>query len=560
MRSITSLLKKKFLPKEFEPKFISVFRKGYKKKHLRGDISAALTVSIVALPLAVALAVASGASPEEGVYTVILGGFLVAFLGGSKTQIAGPTAAFVVIVCDIIQKFGMEGLILSTFIAGILLILAGLSRLGSIVRYVPYSVITGFSTGLGVTLFTAQLKDFFGLTLQTKTASFVDLITAYVQNIQTLDKMTTAFGLGAVILILGIRKRWPKIPVLLFTLALASYFVWQFNFDVETIGSRFGALSNHLPTPKVPVFSWQLFMDVFPSSCVIAFLAGIESLLCAVIADGMTGDNHRPNIELIAQGAANVVTPLFGGLPVTAAFARTATNIKAGAKTPLAGVLQALLVFFFMIFFSSLFELIPLTALAAILLIVGLDMCDFHKFKRMMSAPLGDRIVLITTFALTVVFDISVAIQVGIILSALIFMRRMSLLTNITPVDGGSVCEREEEREESVVPEGVRIYHINGPFFFGAASRLRVVLEKASYIPKVYILNLSNMPMIDITGAQILNHFIERCHKQGSKVILSGVADYPREVLLKNGIHSVLPKKCLTADLNHAIELSKGLI
>src|SRR3989338_2026564 len=229
MRSITSLLKKKFLPKEFEPKFISVFRKGYKKNHLRGDISAALTVSIVALPLAVALAVASGASPEEGVYTVILGGFLVAFLGGRKTQIAGPTAAFVVIVCDIIQKFGMEGLILSTFIAGILLILAGLSRLGSIVRYVPYSVITGFSTGLGVTLFTAQLKDFFGLTLQTKTASFVDLITAYVQNIQTLDKMTTAFGLGAVILILWIRKRWPKIPVLLFALALASYFVWQFK-------------------------------------------------------------------------------------------------------------------------------------------------------------------------------------------------------------------------------------------------------------------------------------------------------------------------------------------
>ncbi|MBI1954098.1 MAG: STAS domain-containing protein [Proteobacteria bacterium] len=546
---------------EFEPKLFSSLRKGYTFELFKQDFIAALTVAIVALPLAMALAVASGTTPDKGFYTAIIGGFIIAALGGSRTQIGGPAAAFVVVVYNIIENHGYDGLLLATLMAGIMLVFAGFARLGSIVRYVPYAVLTGFTTGLAVVLFCNQLKDLFGLQIINTPADFIERWKSYFEHYHTFDKLTFIVGLGSIIAILVIRKTWTKVPVLLTVLALSSLIVFYLGLPIATLGSKFGYTSPAFPIPSLPSITLHRIVELFPSAFIIAFLAGIESLLCAVIADGITGDNHRPNIELIAQGFANILSALIGGIPATAAFARTATNIKAGAKTPFAGMMHAVLILFFMMFFTPLTNLIPLASLAAILVVVSFDMSEIGKFKRMLSAPRGDQLVLVSTFILTILFDLSVAIQVGIILSALVFMKRMSVLTHITPADisGASLSERDNERIDSTLPEGVKIYHINGPFFFGAASRLRVVLEKTGYICKVYILNLTNMPMIDTTGIQVLTHFIERCHKRNVKVILAGVNGQPREVLNRHGIYKVLPKKCLTTSLEQAVLLSKGM-
>jgi SulP family sulfate permease len=544
--------------KEFTPKLFSCLAQGYSLKDFKGDFSAGLNVSIVSMPLAMALAVASGADPEHGLFTAIIAGLIISILGGSRTQIGGPTAAFVVVIYNIIQQYGYDGLVLATLLAGVMLIIAGFARLGSIVRYVPYAVITGFTTGLAVVLFIAQFKDLFGLDIVKVSANFFERMDTYAHFWHTWRLEDTVLGMSTVVSILFIRKHLPKIPVLFVILSITGLLAWGFDISVATIESKFNRIPSSLPMPHMPHFSWDLLISVFPSACVVAFLAGIESLLCAVIADGMTGDRHRPNMELIAQGIANVAASSVGGLPATAAFSRTATNIKAGARTPLSGVIQSLLILCFIAFFGPFSGKIPLCALAAILLVVAVDMSAYGKFYRMLKAPLGDRIILLTTFFLTVCFNLSVAIQGGIILSALIFMRRMSLVTQIS-ADTNTVSREDERGNTLNLPENTKVYHVNGPFFFGAASRLQAALEKTSKQTRIYILNLSNMPLIDTTGAQVLKHFIERCYRKERVIILAGIDAHAHDVLKRCGIYQTHPKKYFTRTLAQGIALSHTL-
>jgi SulP family sulfate permease len=545
---------KNFSWKEFTPKLFSCLKKGYSLNDLKSDFTAGLNVSIVSMPLAMALAVAAGAEPEHGLFTGIVAGLIISMFGGSRTQIGGPTAAFVVVIYNIIESHGYDGLVLATLIAGVMLLISGFARLGSIVRYVPYSVITGFTTGLGVVLLISQFKDLFGLDIDKLSANFMDRINSYIFHWDTWKIQNTSLGMATVAAILFIRKRFPKIPVLFLVIVVTGFIVWYFNIQVPTIESKFNRIPSSLPMPKIPHFTWGMFVGVFPSACVIAFLAGIESLLCAVIADGMTGDRHRPNMELVAQGMANIAAASVGGLPATAAFARTATNIKAGARTPISGVIQSLLILCFIMFFGAFSGKIPLTCLAAILLVVAVDMSAYGKFYRMLKAPLGDRIILVTTFFLTVFFDLSVAIQGGIILSALIFMRRMSSLTKVS---ADPLTSRDDDRSDSPdLPADTKIYHVNGPFFFGAASRIQAALEKTSKETRIYILNLSNMPLIDTTGAQVLKHFIERCYKKGRVIILAGIDAQAHDVLKRCGIYKTHHKKYFTRTLAQGIELS----
>jgi SulP family sulfate permease len=519
----------------FRPKLIDTLIEGYGFGALRADTIAGLTVAIVALPLAMALAIASGTTPEKGLLTAFLAGAAISLLSGSRFQVGGPTGAFVVVVFNVIAKFGFDGLVLATLMAGGLLLVAGLARLGAWIKYIPEPVVAGFTAGIGIVIATSQIRDLFGLSMNHVPADFLAKWVAMWDARASFSPWALAIAAGALAVILGLRRRAPKAPGFLIAAVLATLVVTFLHLPVETIGTRFGHLNFGLPSVHIPQVSWERVKQLTPTAFTIAFLAGVESLLSAMVADGMTGRRHRSNAELVAQGVANLVSGLFGGLPATGAVARTATNVRAGARSPVAGFAHAIFVGLFMLVGGPLAAYVPLAALAAILIVVAWGMSEPHKLIRMMRAPMGDRVVLLATLSLTVLVDLTVAIGVGVVLAAMIFMHNMAETASLSE---GSVVDEDDEMElaepsdqRAGLPPGVVVFQLRGPLFFGAATRFTDLLLTISSPPRAIILRMSRTPVVDVTGVGVLRDFIRRCRKDGVRVILTGVREQPQQVL-----------------------------
>jgi len=527
----------------FVPKLYVVLREGYDLNKFTKDVIAGLTVAIVALPLAMALAIASGTTPDKGLVTAIIAGLLISALGGSRFQIGGPTGAFVVVVYNVIDKFGYNGLLIATLIAGVLLIVAGLARLGTWIKYIPEPVVTGFTSGIAVIIFSSQIKDFFGLTMDKVPAGFIEQWSAFWAHRGSVNIEVLAVAAGALLLIVIAHRVAPKQPGFLYAVIAGTVAAWALHLNIPTIGSRFGEVSASLPAPTLPVLSFTQFKLLLPSAFTIAFLAGVESLLCAMVADGMTGRRHRSNCELVAQGVANLASALFAGLPATGAIARTATNIRAGAVSPIAGMLHALFILLFMLLLSKLIVFIPLATLAAVLFIVAWNMSEQQRFIQLMRAPLGDRMVLLITFALTVLVDLTVAIEVGVVLAAVLFMHRMAEAVAIQThqhlitedVDDFN-REQSDVDARTTLPKDVQIIELHGPFFFGVASRLSEVLDRISKPPRAFVLRLLDVPLVDATGISAIRELVKRCAKHKTILVLCEMQPQVRQSFEQMGL------------------------
>jgi SulP family sulfate permease len=519
----------------FTPKLITVLREGYTLDGLRRDALAGLTVAIVALPLAMALAIASGASPDKGLVTAIVAGLLISALGGSRVQVGGPTGAFVVVVFNVIAQHGYDGLVLATLIAGLLLVAAGYAKLGSLIRFIPHPVVTGFTAGIAVIIASSQVKDFLGLSIEQVPADFISKWHAYLSALGTAQWAALALGIGSLALIAALRRWAPRLPGFLIAVIAASAVATLLHLPVETIGSRFPDLPSGLPAPALPDISLAKLQAVMPSAFIIAFLAGIEALLSAVVADGMIGSRHRSNQELVGQGVANMASALFGGLPATGAIARTATNIKAGALTPVAGMLHALFLLLFMLLASDLMAYVPLAALAAILFVVAWGMSEQERFRRLLRMPGGDRALLLLTFGLTVLVDLTVAIGVGVTLASLLFMMRMSRTVAIASGVGELPGEEEDEDigQRDALPRGVEVFRIEGPLFFGVADELLDTLRRIGPAPKAVILRMRRVPLLDASGAAVIEQTVARASAAGTHIIFSGLQAQPLEMLTR---------------------------
>ncbi len=545
----------------FEPKLFTVLHEGYGRRDLRADAIAGLTVAVVALPLAMALAIASGTTPDKGLHTAIVAGFLISAFGGSRVQIGGPTAAFIPVVFSVIVKFGFGGMILCTLLAGLILIAAGLLRLGTYMKYMPQPVITGFTSGIAVSIFSSEIQDALGLKMDQVPGEFIARWQAYFAHIGSAQGSTiaaTALALGTIVLL---RKWKPAWPGFLIALLVATAFCAGLDLPAETIGSRFGGLPSHLPIFDFPDIPFARTAELLPSALTIAFLAGIESLLSAVVADGMTGRRHRSNAELVAQGIANVGSALFGGLPATGAIARTATNIRAGGKTPVAGILHALFLLLFMLLLAPWMNLVPLAALAAILFMVAWNISEHEQFRHTLSAPKGDRLVLLLTFGLTVFFDLTVAIEAGIVVSALVFMFRMAEAVEVSQ-GAGTLSEDGEEssadaQQRACLPAGVEAFQITGPLFFGAANRLDNVLDQFFEAPKAFILRMRLVPVLDASGVHALKTLAERCRRRKILLIVSGLQAQPRRVATQMGFIARVGEMGFVENFEHAIALAQ---
>lgn len=553
---------------EFVPKSWIVWREGYPRAHFMPDLFAGLTVAIVALPLAMAFAIASGVEPQRGLYTAIVAGILVSLFGGSRVQIGGPTGAFVVIIYDIVMRHGYEGLALATLMAGFFLILMGFFRFGAIIKYIPYPVITGFTSGIALIIFTSQIKDFLGLPLGVLPSDFLQKWALYAKEIGNVSLESLAVGGVSILLIIGCKRFAPKIPGPIVAVIFGAVAVQMFHLPIETIESRFGMIPSTLPTPSLPAWSFEQAKALVPDALTIALLAAIESLLCAVVADGMTGYRHRSNTELIGQGIANLGSVFFGGIPATGAIARTATSIKSGAKSPLAGILHGIFVWLFMFFLASLIVKIPLATLAGILIVVAWNMSEIEHFRGLLKAPRSDVAVLLSTFLLTVLVDLTVAVQVGVVLAAILFIKRISEVTEIKERrldeewsgDGLEGMDDPDATSKKVVPLGVEIYEINGPFFFGVADRLKGVLDVIEETPKVFILRMRRVPVIDATGMHALWEFQESCEKRGTILLLSGVSDRLYEALNRFGFIEALGEERVFDHIDKALAYAKLLV
>lgn len=525
---------------QFVPKLASVLRHGYRFDDFKRDVLAGLTVAVVALPLAMALAIASGATPEKGLHTAIIAGFLISALGGSRVQIGGPTAAFIPVVFVVIEQHGYGGLILCTMLAGLMLIAAGVMRLGTLMKFMPQPVITGFTAGIAVAIFSSQIRDLFGLHITHLPPEFLPRWQAYIAHADSFNAWALTLALASLATIVALRRWLPKWPGFLIVVLLASLLVGLSGVSVDTIGSRFGEIPSALPVFALPAIPFDQIAQLLPSAFTIAFLAGVESLLSAVVADGMTGGRHRSNAELVAQGVANCGSALFGGLPATGAIARTATNVRAGARSPVAGILHAVFLLAFMLLAASAMKYVPLATLAAILLVVAWNMAEIEHFKHLLQGPYGDRLVLLVTFALTVMFDLTVAIEAGVVLAAFLFMHRMAEVVQIDRDvhllnnEGDEVGEDSDQR--ALLPAGVEAFQFAGPLFFAVANRLDSLLDVYIDAPRVLILRMRLVPLIDASGVHALKQFLKRCHAQGTRVILSGVQKQPRKVLRKMGV------------------------
>jgi sulfate permease, SulP family len=547
--------------REFIPKSYSCLKSGYSLSAFRADLLAGITVGIIALPLAMAFGIASGVTPEKGLFTAIIAGFLISALGGSRVQIGGPTGAFVVVVADIIQRTGYDGLAISTLIASCILVLLGVFRLGSYIKYVPHSLTTGFTTGIAVIIFSSQIKDLFGLKIGVLPVDFVKKWGAYAQALPNLDLTTTFLGLGTLSLILIIRRFYPRLPWGISAIVFATASTYFFEFPVETIQSKFGRLPANLPAPSLPPFFVLegRFHEIFSDAITIACLGAIESLLSAVIGDGMIGGRHRSNCELIAQGIANFCSILFGGIPATGAIARTAANVKNGATTPVSGMTHALTLCAFLFLFSPLVGYIPLAALAAVLIMVAWNMSELHHFIALLRAPIGDRVVLLTAFSLTIFVDITVAITFGMILASFFFLKRMSEISKAVPMKKVLRGSNEEECEsqgnkKKEIPQDIEVYELQGPFFFGTAHILRDFLADFTVHPRVFILDLGQVPFVDASGIYALTEFHERCRKSQIRLILCGVQQSVANELKRSGLYDLIGGGQIYREFDRALE------
>jgi len=548
--------------KDFVPKIVSVFKGGYSSAMLSKDIFAGLTVGVVALPLAIAFAIGAGATPAQGLWTAILAGFTIAALGGSRYQVSGPTGAFVVIIAGVVAEHGMGGLIVATMMAGIMLVLMGVSGLGKLIKFIPYPVTTGFTTGIGLIIAGGQIKDFLGLDIPAYPAEFFERIFESVKHINTIDPATMAAGAATVALILLIRKFVPRIPAAIVSIATVSAVVFVFKLPIETIGTKYGDIPKGLPAFGMPTVDWPTIRAVFPSAVTIAMLGAIESLLSAVVADGMTGDRHNSNMELVAQGAGNMLGAMFGCIPATGAIARTAANIKNGAASPVSGIVHAIVLLGFTLFLSGLASIIPLSALAAILLVVAWDMSELKRFVNMRYAPKSDLIVMLVTFILTVAIDLTLAVQVGVMLAVFLFIKRMTETASIQPVLDLEDADITRTFNIPTVPKpaGVEMYQINGPFFFGTADYLQDVLEQIEKPPVVFILRMRRVPAVDATGINALESFRRHCVRHGTTLILTGVGEQPRKALDSTGLTVRIGVENLMDNIDEALKKATDII
>lgn len=534
----------------FQPKLISCL-KGYSGAQFGKDLTAGLIVAIIALPLSIALALASGVTPEQGLYTAIVAGFVISMLGGSRVQIAGPTAAFATIVAGIVAENGFSGLVLATLLAGIMLIIMGVLKLGSLIKFIPYTITTGFTTGIALTLVIGQLKDFMGLTFTHSPIETIEKLEEVVHTIGTFN--IEAFIIGAVSLaVLIIFPRFiKKIPPSIFAIVISAVLVKVFDMNVNTIGSLY-TISSALPTPSIPEFSFETIGAILPDAFTIAVLAAVESLLSCVVADGMTGSRHNSNTELIAQGCGNIASAVFGGIPATGAIARTAANIKNGGRTPVAGMVHALILLLVLVVLMPYAALIPMPTIAAILFVVAYNMSEWREFVGIIrKSPKADALVLIVTFALTVIFDLVVAIIVGIILATVMFMKRMSDVTDAYGWKEIDEAGDEHHIRLKAIPENTMVFEITGPIFFGASTKIADVIKHGK--KDVLILRMRSVPAIDATGLHSLESIVKLCKKQGKKLIFSHVNEQPMKSLEKAGL---LSEVTLAANIDEALELA----
>lgn len=548
---------KKLLPKTF-----IVLQEGYNKEKFLKDLIAGIIVAIVALPLSIALGIASGVGPEQGLYTAIIGGFAISLFGGSRVQIGGPTGAFVVIIYGIIQKFGYGGLAVATIMAGVFLIVFGLLKMGNVIKYIPYPVTVGFTAGIALLIFSSQIKDLFGLNIENLPAEFLEKMNVIFENMGSFNFIAFSIGILTIVITYFWNKKFKKIPGTLIAIIITTLLVNYLNLPVETIGSKFGSVPSSFPKFILPQINFELMKEMFQPAMTIALLAGIESLLSAVVADGMIGTKHNSNVELIGQGIANILSPLFGGIPATGAIARTATNIKSGGRTPFAGMIHAVVLLFIMFFLGKLAILIPMATLGGILTIVAYNMSEIKHFIEMKDAPKSDIFVLLVTFLLTIFSDLTIAIEFGIVISALLFMKRMSDVSESRFITH-KFSEKNPEfltDEFDELPKGIEIFEINGPLFFGASSFFQENLAVLETKPKVLVLIMENVPVFDATGLYTLERIIAGSNKNGTTTIIVGLDKQPYRVLKKSKLYLLLGEKQLCKDMKQALALGKEIL
>ncbi|MCM8812388.1 MAG: sulfate permease [Candidatus Omnitrophica bacterium] len=546
------------------PKLVTVIREGYSLKTFIADLGAGVIVGIVALPLAIAFAIASGVRPEQGLYTAIVAGFIISALGGSRFQIGGPTGAFIVIVYGIVAQYGYAGLAVATLLAGMILIIMGMMRVGSFIKFIPYPVTIGFTSGIALIIFTSQVKDFFGLRIEQVPAEFLDKITVYLEYSHTANPWALVIGALALGVIIYWPRFVPKLPGSLAAIVLTTLVVQVFHLPVETIASRFGGVPNSLPVPQLPVITGELIRKMFHPAVTIALLAGIESLLSAVVADGMTGRRHRSNAEILAQGIANIASVFFGGIPATGAIARTATNIKNGAQTPVAGIVHAVTLLLIMVFLGRLAGLIPMPALAAILIIVAYNMSELHLFIKLFRCPRSDIVLLLLTFFLTVLIDLTVAIQTGVVLAAFLFMYRMSEVTQAGYITKSLQEEDDAEDpnavDKRVIPAGVEVFEIYGAFFFGVVDTFKSMVRFDREKPKVFILRMRDVLSIDASGLKALEDLYDTARRDGTALVLSGVHTQPLFAMTKAGLLDTIGQENITSHIDHALHRAREIL
>ena len=552
---------------EFKPKLFYTL-KNYSRASFTADLMSGLIVGIVALPLAIAFGIASGVSPEKGILTAIVAGFFVSLFGGSRVQIGGPTGAFIVIVYGIIQQYGESGLMIATIMAGVFLILLGLFHLGTIIKYIPYPIVVGFTSGIALTIFSTQLKDFFGLTVDNVPGDFIEKWIVYVCHFHTIDLWSTLVGVLSVVIIALTPRFSKKVPGSLVAIVVMTVGVWLLKTyagvtSVATIGDRF-SISAALPDASVPSMTWDTIKGLISPAVTIAILGAIESLLSATVADGVTGDKHNSNQELIGQGIANVFSPIFGGIPATGAIARTMTNINNGGRTPVAGIVHAVVLLLIFLFLMPLAQYIPMACLAGVLVVVSYNMSGWRTFKELLRNPKSDVGVLLVTFFLTVIFDLTIAIEVGLLLACLMFMKRMAESTQISVItddlDPNKESDIELHEEHLTIPDRVEVYEINGPYFFGIANKFEEEMIRIGDRPKVRIIRMRKVPFVDSTGIHNLTNLCRMSQREGIIIVLSGVNPRVHETLEKAGFYELLGKDNICSNINEALAKAREIV
>lgn len=543
--------------------------KTYDKKTFMSDLMAGIIVGIVALPLAIAFGIASGVTPEKGIITAIVAGLVISLFGGSKVQIGGPTGAFIIIIYGIIQKYGFEGLTIATLMAGFFLVLFGLLRLGTIIKYIPYPIVVGFTSGIAVTIFTTQIKDLFGLTLPSNPSDFIEKWGVYLQNFNTIDPWCALIGVASVVVIAVTPRFSKKIPGSLIAIILMTIVALLLkNFagvlSIETIGDSF-SISNELPAAQMPDMNWETIKSLVSPAITIAILGAIESLLSATVADGVIGDHHDSNTELVAQGLANIASPLFGGIPATGAIARTMTNINNGGKTPVAGIIHAVVLLLIFLFLMPLAKYIPMACLAGVLVVVSYGMCGWRSFLELMKNPKSDVTVLLITFFLTIIFDLTIAIEVGLIIACLLFMKRMSETTDVKAITEEIDLNQDAEfstgnLDHLIIPQGVEVYEINGPYFFGAGNKFEEIMASFGDRPKVRIIRMRKVPFVDSTGIHNLTNLCEMSKKEGIQIVLSGVREKVNGQLEHAGFYHLIGEENICSHINLALKRANEII